>query len=158
MQTPRYLSRIAVLWRKRLGMGGTLVKSVRSAATLAALLGLAIAARLSTNAFASPHPPTKSGIWTDLSDGGPFKVAPETSLLLTDGTVVVHDVCEQWYRLTPDVKGRYETGTWSALPTMPGKYGPYYFASAILPDGRMIVNGGEYNGPTYQCAGGSYTN
>ena len=29
---------------------------------------------------------------------------------------------------------------------MPSDYAPLYFASAILPDGRMIVEGGEYNG------------
>jgi len=28
---------------------------------------------------------------------------------------------------------------------MPNNYAPLYFASAILPDGRMIVEGGEYN-------------
>ena len=31
---------------------------------------------------------------------------------------------------------------------MPGGYDPLYFASAILPDGRMIVEGGEYPGGT----------
>lgn len=108
--------------------------------------------------YVDRNPATKSGIWTDLADGGPFELAPETALLMTDGTVVVHDVCQQWYRLSPDIKGRYETGTWSALPKMPNKYGPFYFASEILPDGRLIVNGGEYNGPTRTCSGGSWTN
>jgi hypothetical protein len=31
---------------------------------------------------------------------------------------------------------------------MPGGYNPLYFASAILPDGRLIVEGGEYLGGT----------
>ena len=28
---------------------------------------------------------------------------------------------------------------------MPAGYGPLYFGSAVLPDGRYIVEGGEYN-------------
>ena len=28
---------------------------------------------------------------------------------------------------------------------MPSSYGPLYFASAVLADGKLIVNGGEYN-------------
>jgi len=49
--------------------------------------------------------------------------------------------------LTPDKKGKYETGSWSKdSAAMPSGYAPYAFASQILPDGRLIVNGGEYNG------------
>jgi len=36
---------------------------------------------------------------------------------------------------------------------MPSGYGPLYFAAQVLPDGRMIMNGGEYNGPTGNCSG-----
>jgi len=96
----------------------------------------------------------KSGTWKDLGGTLPFKEGPETSLLLTDGTVMVHDVCYgQWYKLTPDKKGSYETGKWSTPAAMPSGYGPLYFASEVLPDGRMIVNGGEYNGPNGNCSG-----
>jgi hypothetical protein len=28
---------------------------------------------------------------------------------------------------------------------MPADYGPLYFASAVLPDGRVLVEGGEYD-------------
>ncbi len=31
------------------------------------------------------------------------------------------------------------------LASMPSNYGPLYFASAVLPDGRVLVEGGEYN-------------
>jgi hypothetical protein len=71
-------------------------------------------------------------------------------LLLTDGTVMMH-VCGtgSWYKLTPDSKGNYATGTWSKLASMPviggTQYAPQYNASAVLPDGRVIVEGGEYN-------------
>jgi len=59
-------------------------------------------------------------------------------------------------RRTP--KGSYVNGTWSQLPSMPGGYNPLYFASAILPDGRMIVEGGEYLGgtPTWTNKGAIY--
>jgi hypothetical protein len=50
-----------------------------------------------------------------------------------------------WWRLTPDNTGSYVNGTWSQLASMPSTYGPLYFGSAVLPDGRVIVEGGEYN-------------
>jgi hypothetical protein len=106
--------------------------------------------------YAPPHiapARTRSGTWTDYRGAMPFKQGPDTALLLIDGSVMVHDVCYgQWYRLTPDKKGKYETGTWSALAPMPNGYGPLYFASEVLPDGRVIVSGGEYNGPTGNCS------
>jgi hypothetical protein len=67
-------------------------------------------------------------------------------LLLTDGTVIVHVMCSQsWYRLTPDINGNYATGRWWQIASLPSGYGPLYFASAVLPDGRVIMEGGEYN-------------
>jgi hypothetical protein len=50
-----------------------------------------------------------------------------------------------WYRLTPDNFGSYVNGTWSQLASLPAGYSPLYFASAVLPDGRVIVEGGEFN-------------
>ena len=75
-------------------------------------------------------------------------------LLESNGTVLVHDEPDNnttggttaWYKLTPDSKGSYIDGTWSRIASMPAGYTPLYFASAILPDGRMIVEGGEYIG------------
>ena len=94
----------------------------------------------------------KSGIWKDYRGSMPFRQGPDTAILLTDGTVMVHDVCYgQWYRLAPDKKGHYETGTWGTPAPMPNGYGPLFFASHVLTDGRMIVTGGEYNGPTGNC-------
>ena len=71
--------------------------------------------------------------------------------LLTDGRVLVHDesgnngTWGNWWTLTPDINGNYATGTWTQVATMPAGYGPLYFGSAVLPDGRYIVEGGEYN-------------
>lgn len=71
---------------------------------------------------------------------------PGTSLLLTDGSVMVQGTFSgNWYRLAPDNSGSYLNGTWSQLASLPSGYAPLYFASAVLPDGRVIVEGGEYN-------------
>jgi len=67
-------------------------------------------------------------------------------LLLTDGTVMVQEGgCQRWFRLTPNNTGSYVNGTWSQLATLPSNYSPLYHASAVLPDGRLIIEGGEYN-------------
>jgi hypothetical protein len=73
-------------------------------------------------------------------------------LLLTDGTVMVANPdTAEWYRLTPDSTGNYAHGSWAqvaSLPVINGvQYAPLYHASAVLPDGRVIIMGGEYNGP-----------
>jgi hypothetical protein len=81
-------------------------------------------------------------------------VSPDTALLLTDGSVVMHDICTgNWFRLIPNTSGSYINGSWSAfapgdkksIAAMPSGHAPLFYASAVLPDGRLIVNGGEYN-------------
>jgi hypothetical protein len=91
--------------------------------------------------------PTTSGTWADVTAKLPFTNGPWAPEQLTDGTVVVQDYCtSNWYKLTPDKKGNYVNGTWSAIAAMPPGYQPLFFATQILPSGQMIVNGGEYNG------------
>ncbi len=73
-----------------------------------------------------------------------------TALLLTDGTVLVHhedpsDGFSEWYKLTPDVNGSYVNGTWSQVASLASDYGPLWFASAVLADGRVLIEGGELN-------------
>jgi hypothetical protein len=69
-----------------------------------------------------------------------------SSYLMTDGTVLVQNSgAGSWVKLTPDQFGSYVNGTWSVVASMPTGYGPLYFASAVLPDGRLVVIGGEYN-------------
>jgi hypothetical protein len=71
---------------------------------------------------------------------------PGTALLLTDGTVMAqNNGSDAWYKLAPDNTGSYVNGTWSQVASLPVGYGPLYFASAVLPDGRLIVEGGEFN-------------
>ncbi len=88
------------------------------------------------------------GSWTKVT------TAPASGLcnplLLTDGTVMVQSCgTKAWYKLTPTNTGSYATGTWSTLASLPivkgVQYAPQYKASAVLPDGRVIVEGGEYN-------------
>ncbi len=77
-----------------------------------------------------------------------------TALLLLDGTVMVHredpnDGFSEWYKLTPDINGSYVNGTWTQLASLSSDYGPLFFASAVLADGRVIVEGGEQNFAQY---------
>lgn len=65
--------------------------------------------------------------------------------LLTDGTVLYQGNAENdWYKLTPDNTGSYVNGTWTRMANLPSGYVPDAFASAVLPDGRVVITGGEY--------------
>jgi hypothetical protein len=87
------------------------------------------------------------GSWQTTTNSFPDAAGGSAPLLLTDGTVIVHAPnTGRWYRLTPDNTGSYVGGTWTQIASLPNGYTPLYFASAVLPDGRVIVNGGEYNG------------
>ncbi|HEV2398935.1 MAG TPA: hypothetical protein VGS27_18465 [Candidatus Sulfotelmatobacter sp.] len=73
-------------------------------------------------------------------------------LLLTDGTVILHEACgRQWWRLTPDAYGSYVNGTWKQTASLPPGYAPLYFGSAVLADGRVMMAGGEYNATNNNC-------
>lgn len=95
--------------------------------------------------------PPRAQTWAPLNHQPSFPAG--TALLLTDGTVMVQQMAMadfpigtgQWWRLTPDSTGNYQNGTWSQLATMPAGYAPLFYASAVLPDGRVVVVGGEYN-------------
>jgi hypothetical protein len=64
----------------------------------------------------------------------------------TDGSILVQAYDGQtWMKLTPDDKGSYINGTWTTLASEP--VARLYFASQIMPDGRLFVVGGEYSGP-----------
>jgi len=99
-------------------------------------------------ASAQTVPPTSGGTWTALADAPSGLANP---LLLTDGTVIASQVdAPRWFKLTPDIHGSYTSGTWkeiASLPVIDGtQYAPLYHSSAVLPDGRVIIMGGEYNG------------
>jgi hypothetical protein len=68
--------------------------------------------------------------------------------LLTDGTVLIHSeqsALGNWYKLTPDINGSYVNGAIAPISSLPAGYTPLYFSSAVLTDGRYVVEGGEYN-------------
>ena len=95
---------------------------------------------------AQPSGPGNSptGSWAAIA--GPAGVSGlSAQQLLTDGTVIVHSLCTQnWYKLTPNINGSYVAGTWTQIASLQSGYTPLYFAQAVLPDGRFIINGGEY--------------
>lgn len=109
--------------------------------------------------------PIVPGTWTTITapfpvqDGpfGPFPGGAQMPLLLTDGSILVLNIGiytnpgEVW-RLFPDNKGSYVTGTWLQMASFPAGYAPLYCSSAILPDGTVYLAGGEYNGPNYDFA------
>ena len=86
----------------------------------------------------------EASTWTNVTNLPPAAV--DTMLLLTDGTVLAHQASPQcgplWYQLTPDSTGSYINGTWST--TAPMGTGRLYFASHVLPNGKLWVLGGEY--------------
>lgn len=84
-------------------------------------------------------------------------------LLMTDGSLFVLNYSspnkgEAW-KLTPDISGNYVNGTWTQLASLPiidgEQYSPLYMAEAVLADGRIVIVGGEYDGPDYSF---TYTN
>ena len=88
----------------------------------------------------------RAGGWQQIRAASPFGAnGAGTPLLMTDGTVMVQDNASKWFSLSPDKNGNYVRGTWTQKATLPAGYGPLYFASAVLADGKLIINGGEYN-------------
>ena len=89
--------------------------------------------------------PAQAATWTALANLPPTAV--DTMLLLTDGTVFAKSQgCGQaWYRLTPNSTGSYINGSWS-VASAPMGIGRLYFASHVLPSGKVWVLGGEYSG------------
>jgi hypothetical protein len=81
----------------------------------------------------------------------PSQLFPGTMLLLTNGSVMVQNQgplnsgAPGWWLLTPNADGSYVKGTWRQIASLPPGYGPVSFASAMLPDGRVIIEGGEDN-------------
>jgi hypothetical protein len=111
---------------------------------------LAVAGLLvvSGSALARPAPVSPTPGWQALTNPPPFE--PGATFLMTDGTVMVQDLggataSPDWWRLAPDSAGSYVDGTWSQLASLPNTYAPTYYASAVLPDGRLAIAGGEYN-------------
>jgi hypothetical protein len=81
--------------------------------------------------------------WHQVS-GVPSALTPDTMMLMTDGSVLVHHAYgKAFYRLAPDDNGRYESGTWTGPFNMANTR--QFFASGVLKDGRVFAVGGEYS-------------
>jgi hypothetical protein len=104
-------------------------------------LGIALVALLALSVVASAQS------WHPLKNQPSFPVGAVA--LLTDGTVLLHEeqdsTPQKWYKLTPDEFGHYINGKITPIASLPSSYGPFYFGSVVLPDGRYIIEGGEYN-------------
>jgi len=83
-----------------------------------------------------------AGTWAQMTNLPPGGFNAESMILLTDGSVLVHDAyLGDWRRLTPDAAGNYTTGNWSAPVLMSNSR--QYFASGVLRDARVFAIGGE---------------
>jgi len=97
----------------------------------------------------------QSGTWTQLT--APVRV--QDAMLMMDGSLMVEEYASQtgnWWRLTPDASGNYLNGTWTLDSHMPTGYIPLYYCSAVLPDGRLVIQGGEYNYQPNPAPSGPY--
>ena len=132
----------------------------RTMMTSLVVAGLTVAPQLARAEHEKPFPhpigqpgPTVSRLpgpgsptWTPLTNQPVFLIdGAANPVLLTDGTVLVQDAgFPDWWRLTPDQSGSYVNGTWTQVASLPAGYSPLYHSSAVLPDGRLIIEGGEY--------------
>jgi hypothetical protein len=111
-------------------------------------LAVALLTLLAWSALASSQEAFTAGTWTKLTNATPNGAGINQILLLQDGTVMAQDAKfatpNNWYKLTPDNTGSYINGTWSTRAALT-IYDPLYFASAVLPDGRVLIEGGEYD-------------
>ena len=98
------------------------------AAALAALPGFAFAA----------------GSITQLKNQPPD--GAQLTFLLTDGTVLAQGYNNSdFYVLSPDKTGSYVNGTWKQVGSLQAGYSPSAASSQVLGDGRVLIEGGEYN-------------
>ncbi len=165
MKTPGWFTLNRALSHLRIATAVTLILAAAAMAFVAVRPSSAIAQSTGAQAFPKPMPiPPKKGAirpaaTPTLAPGSPWQLltnqppvldyadcGPGNPILLTDGTVMLQDDgCQDWWKLTPDEFGSYVNGTWTQLASTPAGYSPLYHSSAVLPDGRVIIEGGEYN-------------
>jgi hypothetical protein len=120
------------------------IVSVMASAFTMVLLCAAVQTASAQPTGMTSHDEAVTGRWQKLVNQPTFQT--DSAVLLTDGTVMMHEYnSNHWWRLTPDNTGSYLKGTWSQLASMSSNYAPLYYASAVLKDGRVLVEGGEYN-------------
>src|SRR5271165_2576405 len=81
---------------------------------------------------------------TPLTNGVPFD-GIIYGFLLTDGSILFQGGgLIDWYRYVPDKSGSYVNGTFYLAASLPPDYVPYATSGGVLPDGRVLLIGGEY--------------
>lgn len=111
--------------------------------------------RLNTREGISPDDTGASGTWQQVQNV-PSGIIPGEMLLLTDGRILVQDDGQKynsgtnnWWTLTPDSSGNYSDGTWTQVASSPADFQPLYYASGVLSNGNVVIEGGEVNGLPY---------
>jgi PASTA domain len=123
---------------------------LRSRGARRTVFALLLAAALSLSGGSSRGSAAATGGWQPLVHEPTFN--PGAMYLLTDGTVMVYDQgsCNcgsgAWWRLAPDSKGSYVDGSWSRAASL--GYVGLYWGSAVLPDGRLVLEGADWIGGT----------
>lgn len=113
------------------------MKTIFSVSSIRGWVLLLMAASLMT----APPAARAVGSWAHINNF-PYSY-PSHMLLLTDGSVMVQrDNSTTWYHLQPDSQGHYVQGNWSQFNGMTD-YRRFY-ASQVLPNGNVIVAGGEF--------------
>jgi hypothetical protein len=86
----------------------------------------------------------QAGTVTALTKSTPFD-GVIYGFLLTDGTLLFQGgLLQDFYRFKPDKKGSYVNGTLYPAASLPPNYIPYATSGGVLPDGRVVLIGGEY--------------
>jgi hypothetical protein len=133
----------------RKGNCGLRTRSVQALLATTLLIGPVLASAGTWQALKNP-PPIPEIIAPSGQDFGPGGAA--APLLLTDGSVLIQNTGfngedGKVFKLTPDNTGSYVNGTWTELASRP--FISSAAAQAVLPDGRVIIEGGEYSGYAY---------
>jgi hypothetical protein len=86
----------------------------------------------------------QAGTVTPLTKNTPFD-GVIYGFLLTDGSLLFQGgLLQDFYRFKPDKSGSYVNGTLFPAASLPPNYIPYATSGGVLPDGRVLLIGGEY--------------
>ncbi len=112
----------------------------RSPASVVSLSTIAISFITGLILFTAASNAIAGGTWTALANSPPAGV--NHAMVLSDGTIYTDNGNGDCCRLTPDIHGSYQNGTWTRLTSM--NYSRLFFASSVLTNGNIFVAGGEY--------------